>query len=128
MTVRVQLHMANLAGVAGPPGEQSTVNDDAGSDAGIARDIDDVAVADRGPSGAFSQRTEVRLVGNKHTELAREVLRNECAEGYVLPNEIGCKVHKTLTAPHDPRDRDGSPDELGAGWYLGHQLTSEDRR
>ena len=123
VTIRVHLHMPNLAGVAGPSGEQRTVNHDAASHTGIARDVDDVAVADRRASGALSQRAQVRFVGNKHAGMPGEVLRQERSERHVLPNEIGCQVHKTLTAPHDPRDCDRSPDKLSAGWYMAHQLT-----
>ena len=125
VTVRVHLHVTNLAGVTGPPREKSSVNNNAGSDAGIARDVDDVTAAYRRASGAFSQRTQVRFVGNGNAEMVGEVARKECTEGHVPPDEIGCQVHKPLAAPYDPGDCDRSPDELSAGWYVVHQLTSK---
>ena len=73
--VRVDRHVADLAAVAGDPGERLAVDDHAAADADLAREEQDVVRAEGRAATDLGQGAEIGLVGDVDRDVAAEAPR-----------------------------------------------------
>ena len=108
---RVEAQVPDLAGVAARALEPPPAGDDAGTDADVAGDVDQVVDPDADAALVLGQGAEVGVVGERDRDVESEGGEHDRAERDVVPLEVGGQPHQAVAAPHQARDADPDPDQ-----------------
>ena len=111
--------VAHLAGVAPGALQPDAPGDDAGTDADVAGDVDEVVHPDGHPADVLGERAQVGVVGDRHRHVEAERGQDDAAEGDVVPLEVGGQADQAVAAAHEAGDADPDADQLrGVGDLL----------
>ena len=111
--VRVEGDVADLAAVAGGPGERPAVHHQPAADAHLAGEVEDVVDADGGAAPVLGEHAEVRLVGDRDRDARPERRGEPLPERDVPPAEVRRHRDQPVLAPDDADDRDPDPRSPG---------------
>src|ERR1035437_9848854 len=99
--VRIHSQMADLACIARCPAQRASTDDEAGADAALAPEADEVVRAAAGSTQMLRRRGQVGVVAYEHREIQiAKSVPDEIAHGHVSPAEIWGVVQVPILGPH----------------------------
>src|SRR5436190_20461084 len=113
---RVDGHVADLAAVPGDAGQGAAVDDQAATDAVLARDEQDIITSDCRAPAELHEGAEVGIIRDRDRGVEAEGRFERLAQRSVAPAEVRGQRYDAVTAPDDADDGDAHADRPLGRW------------